>query len=428
MIMANRPGESLHSVRKMSFVIMSGLTALLIGHSLSTPPSRFFTTLMYTHVAGLQGWFACPSDPIKVGWGHWFRGGSDIKNPDSLAIDVWPDTSELEPDEKCPTPFKLRSGEPAYLFSDQNPKTVDRQFRWMQQYGLDGAAVQRFVSHLDGKSLQGHFDTVLRNVRLAAEAHRRGFFIVYDGIEGDAGVEAIKTDWRRLTEEEHIVESPAYMFHRGKPVVGLWGIGFTVRKLTPKQAEDLISFFRTTKVAATVLGGVPGHWRTLNGASRPEQEWASVYRSLNVISPWTVGGFSDNQEANNFAKQYLIPDLAETRKLRIDYMPVIWPSFSWHNGAGRARNSPLNQIPRKCGYFYRNQVDNILKAGADMIYTAMFDEANEGTSIFKMAPHSNSLPDGVGMIPLDADGCSIATGDMYLQLAGEATRRLNANR
>jgi hypothetical protein len=298
----------------------------------------------------------------------------------------------------------------------------------MQQYGLDGVAVQRFVSHLDGKSLQGHFDAVLRNVRVAAENYRRGFFIMYDGIEGDAGVEAIKKDWRRLTEQEHIAESPAYMFHRDKPVVGLWGLGFTVRKLTPKQAEDLISFFRTAKVAATVLGGVPGHWRNLDGASRPERKWAYVYRSLDVISPWTVGGFSDDQGANNFAKQYLIPDLAETSKLRIDYMPVVWPGFSWRNGAGRARNSPLNQIPRQCGYFYRNQVDNILKAGADMIYTAMLDEANEGTAISKLAVHTEDLPNGVGMIPLDEGECANASSDMYLRIAGEATRRLHANR
>ena len=60
---------------------------------------HFYTTLGGIHVAGYQGWFNCPGDgAVGVGWGHWFRGGSDPKDPDSLAIDLWPDTSELDPD------------------------------------------------------------------------------------------------------------------------------------------------------------------------------------------------------------------------------------------------------------------------------------------------------------------------------------------
>ena len=35
---------------------------------------------------------------------------------------------------------------PAYLFSSGNSKNVDRHFRWMQQYALDGVLLQRFVT------------------------------------------------------------------------------------------------------------------------------------------------------------------------------------------------------------------------------------------------------------------------------------------
>jgi hypothetical protein len=297
----------------------------------------------------------------------------------------------------------------------------------MQQYGLDGVAVQRFVSNLDGKTLQRHFDAVLKNVRFASESHHRGFLIMYDGIQDADRIEAMKRDWQRLTEQEHLTESPAYMFHRGKPVVALWGIGFPERKLSPSQTAELIQFFRAAKVPATVLGGVPAHWRTLDVDSRPDHEWAAVYRSLDVISPWTVGRFGDDASADQFARQVLLPDLMETRRLGIDYMPVAWPGFSWHNGPGRATNSPLNKIPRRCGEYYERQLNNILNGNANMIYTAMFDEANEATSIFKMAAHANDLPNGVSMVPLDADGCLSATGDMYLKLAGDATRRLHEN-
>ncbi len=404
-------------------IVISLAAVSLLARSSRAESAYFFMTLKHIHVVGFQGWFACPSDPAKVGWGHWFRGGADPKDADSLAVDLWPDTSELDQDEKCNTDFKLRSGEPAYLFSDQNPKTVARQFDWMKQYDIDGAAVQRFSSVLDGKALQRQFDTVLSNVKAGAETNHRGFFIMYDGINANR-IETIKNDWRRLTEDEHLTDSPAYIFHRDKPVVGLWGLGFTVRDLTPSQAADLIEFFRTAKVPATVLGGVPAHWRLLNADSLSAPEWASVYRSLDVISPWAAGRFADDAGADNFIKQILIPDLAETRKLGIDYMAVAFPGFSWHNGVGRAQNSPVDVFRRQCGEFYKHQIDNIQRAGVDMLYTAMFDEANEGTAIFKAAVHSRDLPEGAEMVSLDDGGCKQASNDMYLRLAGQASRAL----
>ena len=201
-------------------------------------------------------------------------------------------------------------------------------------------------------------------------------------------------------------------------------MGFPIRKFSPGQAEDLINFFKTAKVPATVLGGVPTHWRFLDGDSLGEPEWATIYRSLDIISPWTVGVSRTMPERIASPKQFLIPDLAETRRLGSTTWPVAWPGFSWHNGAGRASNSPLNAIPRRCGGFYQHQIDNMIKAGVDMLYTAMFDEPDEGTAIFKMAVHSGEVPEGVDIIPLDFDDCHNAANDTYLQLAGEASRAL----
>jgi hypothetical protein len=209
------------------------------------------------------------------------------------------------------------------LFSDQNPKTVARQFEWMKQYDIDGVALQRFGSILDGKALQRQFDTVLSNVKSAAETHHRGFFIMYDGIHADR-VKVIKRDWVRLTEEEHLTGNPAYMFHRGKPVIGLWGLGFKNRNLNPGQAADLINFFRTAKIPATVLGGVPAHWRLLDGDSRPEPEWASVYRSLDIISPWSAGRFADDAGADSFANKFWFPISPRQENSEL----TIWPSPS----------------------------------------------------------------------------------------------------
>ncbi len=420
-----------------------GFVALLL-HALMLIPSglvwaqapggaaHFYTTLRGIHVAGYQGWFACPGDGAKgVGWGHWFRGGSDPQDPNSLAIDLWPDTSELDEDERCPTAFRLPSGAPAFLFSDQNPKTVARHFAWMKEYGIDGAAMQRFVTGLARADLKGNFDTVLENARAAAEANRRGFFVMYDlsGTNGDAALHAIEQDWPHLTVDLHLTDSLAYIFDRGKPIVGVWGLGFKDRNISADQAEAIIRYFRTASVPATVLGGVPASWRNLDGDghygnSRTEPQWAAVYRSLDIISPWSVGRFGDNKGADNFARLRVFPDIAETQRIGIEYMPVVFPGFSWAHGAGRERKSPLNVMPRRCGAFYQRQIDNAIKAGAQMLYTAMFDEINEGTAIFKLAADADQEPTGTDLFALNADGCRAAGSDMYLRFAGEATRAL----
>jgi hypothetical protein len=201
----------------------SGYVALLLQALMVFPPglasaqtmggaAHFYTTLRGTHIAGYQGWFACPGDgAVGLGWGHWFRGGSNPQDPNSLAIDMWPDTSELGQDERCPTAFHLPSGTAAFLFSDQNPKTVARHFAWMKQYGIDGAAMQRFLSNIRHPDLKRAFDTVLGNAQAGAEANHRGFFVMYDisGIDGAAALQAIEQDWPHLTGDLHLTDSPA---------------------------------------------------------------------------------------------------------------------------------------------------------------------------------------------------------------------------
>jgi hypothetical protein len=51
----------------------------------------------------------------------------------------------------------------------------------------------------------------------------------------------------------------------------------------------------------------------------------------------------------------------------------------------------------------------------------MFDEVNEGTAIFKAAPHRQDAPDRGFWLTLDADGADLPS-DWYLRLAGEITR------
>ena len=115
------------------------------------------------------------------------------------------------------------------------------------------------------------------------------------------------------------------------------------------------------------------------------------------------------------------PDLAETRRLGIDYMPAIFPGFSWAN----LKHDPMqvNGLPRMCGQFLEEQATAYAKAGATMLYGAMFDEVDEGTAFFKIVNHTDRLPPQSHFVSLDADGCDLPS-DWYLRIAGSITRLL----
>ena len=61
-----------------------------------------------------------------------------------------------------------------------------------------------------------------------------------------------------------------------------------------------------------------------------------------------------------------------------------------------------------------------------MIYGAMFDEVDEGTAMYKLAPTVNEIPAQGSWVPLDIDGVSLPS-DWYLRLANEATKMLRGD-
>jgi hypothetical protein len=383
------------------------------------------TTLDGKLMFGYQGWFGCPGDGSALdAWEHWFRRGA-APSVSTLRVDMWPDVSELSEGERCTTPLTRPDGQPAQLYSAYNPHTVDRHFGWLQEYDLAGVFLQRFTSRLDDQSMLGFRDGVARNVRGAAEAHGRVFAIMYDisGHPRETVVNAVKRDWAYVVDTLRITESPRYLHHHGRPVLAIWGFGFRDRAPTAEQAAELIEFFKNNpepRYRVTLLGGVPARWRTLSRDSQPDEAWAQVYRSFDILSPWTVGRFRDEEGVDRFYREEVAPDLMEINRLGLDYMPVVFPGFSWHNMNPTA---PFNPIPRRGGRFYWSQVERALQAGSRMMYGAMFDEVDEGTAMFKLAPTRESVPSGVPIVTLDADGDRLPS-DWYLQLARETQHRL----
>ena len=410
--------------------LVTNAVAVSNGQNVVTLPrsaaSQFFrlgaevdaSTLDRKLLMGYQGWFACPQDGSAYnGWVHWFRSQTAVAT--NATVDFWPDISELGADELFSTGMTLPNGNPARVFSSYNQKTVLRHFRWMKDNHLDGVFLQRFSSSLSDATAFAFRNQVTANVRLGADTYGRAFAIMYD-ISGQASntlVSKLTNDWSYLVNTMQVTNSPWYLRHHGKPVVAIWGFGFTDRPGTPQDAQTVVSFFKAA--GCTVMGGVPTNWRTLSGDSQTNAAWAGAYRAFDVISPWAVGRYSSAAGADSFKTTYIVPDLADTKSHGLEYMPVIFPGFSWKNlNAG-----PLNQIPRLGGSFYWRQVYNAVSAGCTMLYGAMFDEMDEGTAMLKLAPTAAELPAQGSFVPLNIDGQALPA-DWYLRVADQAGKML----
>ena len=105
----------------------------------------------------------------------------------------------------------------------------------------------------------------------------------------------------------------------------------------------------------------------------------------------------------------------------MDYMPVVFPGFSWYNL--KEGSSELNKIPRNGGRFLWHQFFNAVDAGCNMVYVAMFDEVDEGTAIYKLAENDSQTPTTGKFVALDKDGYKLPS-DWYLRLTGEASAML----
>jgi hypothetical protein len=382
------------------------------------------STLSGKMMMGYQGWFACPGDNSPMNkWEHWFANQTPVAA--NLTVDFWPDLSELDPDELYPTSLAMADGSSAKVYSPWNQKTVVRHFKWMKDNHLDGVFLQRFTSELATQSNFAWRNGVASNVCAGAETYGRVFAIMYDisGQNESTLLSTLTNDWLYMVNTMHITNSTRYLRHKGKPLVAVWGFGFTSRTNTPAEAQTAITFFKNA--GCTVMGGVPTYWRTLTSDSNTNAAWAAAYRSFDIISPWSVTRFNSLSGADSFKLNLIIPDLADCTSHGIDYLPVIFPGFSWYNLEDGTY--PLNQIPRLGGTFYWEQAYNAISAGCTMLYGAMFDEMNEGTAMLKMVPNTSGLPVQCSLVPLNSDGYTTLPSDWYLRLADQASQMLRGD-
>ena len=374
------------------------------------------STLTGKVMTGYQGWFNCQGDGAHLGWTHWARDRKKPFGPGNITVDLWPDVSEYEDDELYTTAFTYADGTPAKTFSSHNRKTVIRHFRWMADYGIDGAFVQRFSHSLGNETMRYHKDKVLSSAREGANRYGRTYAVMYD-LTGtrDENIIEVFDDWRMLRDKMHITEDPAYQHHKGKPLVAIWGVGFNNKIKQRAGLEPCRELIKRLKAdQCSVMLGIATGWRMQDRDALQDPELHKVLLTADVLSPWSVGRFRDLPGVESHAKKYWEQDINWTREHNIDYMPVVFPGFSWHNLKG----AELGAIPRLDGQFLWAQVVANKKAGTNMLYIAMFDEVDEGTAIFKC---SNNPPTGDGSKFLTLDGLP---SDYYLRLAGQTGKLL----
>ena len=369
-----------------------------------------FKSIRNLVMAGYQGWFNTPEDGAGLGWKH-FEKEKEFK-PGKCTIDLWPDVSEYE--KTYETAFKLPDETPAKVFSSYDASTTDLHFKWMKQYGIDGVFMQRFVVSIRNQKGKDNYNKILNNAVLSAEKYDRAICLMYDLSGMEAGEEDILIrDWKELCEKYKLVSrnNNHYVYHHGKPLVAVWGIGFNDRrKYGYEQVKKIIDFLKSE--GCSILVGVPTHWRTLTIDAVSDTRLLELVKQADIVHPWLVGRF-DNNTYEPYRKS-IEEDIKWCKANGKDYMPVLFPGFSWHN---MKKDAPQNMIPRLGGRFFWQQVKGAVDAGAESLYLAMLDEIDEGTAFFKC---TNTPPVGESSF-ITYEG---EAPDHYLWLAGEAAKYL----
>jgi hypothetical protein len=425
-------------------------------------------TLNRALIVGYQGWFAAPGDGSQLTatsqFNHWLIE-DDLNRPET---DFWPDLSEYPESAKRPIGYTLFDGSPAHIFSNYDLDVVKLHFQWMQEYGIDGAFVGRSIRSITepNPAFKDFRDRVLQNVRTAAQATGRVFYVNYDisGARPERDVFAdIENDWKALVDaQDSVVSSSRYLKHGDKPVIRVFGIG-SVRGDTDYTAADASAFIKRLrgitpelekKYHATVIVGIAQNWRTFDPNSQTDtirDAWSMAgWADADFIQPWSVNAFTNETGADNYLSR-MRDDLTYIRELNtsqgktLGYLPVIWPGFSWYNKqAGEFGGQLLtpNQVSRQGGQFIWRQIYNSVTAltentpprNVTALTVAMFDEMDEGTAIFKQAPTCSQVPNLNNLtsfqngqrpvyLPLDIDDYDLPS-DWYLQIATEASKVL----
>lgn len=371
-------------------------------------------------MAGYQGWHGspgdgCPHNPAEI-WPHYANVSTSpfIFEPGALrnGIDFWPDVTEYPMTYEAEG-FTLPDGTTPRLYSSYDQATVDLHFCWMKEYGIDGVFMQRFVSQILDPAAIVHSDKVLYSAMTASNVHARAISVMYDmiGMTSSTSADVIINDAAALMEKYSLNDRTKgqryYLYHNGKPLVGLVSVGQASAQYTIAQAQAVVDGLQA--LGFSVLLGVPAYWRSPGtGDCVNDSAITNLIKDVDIIMPWLVGAFdydgsvtgtpegkfteyfSARMEEKKFGSYvYSHGDFSQADDYGVEYCPLVFAGFSDRN------IHPGNQVfERFSGDFYWQQIYKYLNKGAKMLYVAMFDEIDEGTAIYKCL-HKSEVPSNV---------------------------------
>ncbi len=353
---------------------------------------------------GYQGWFSAGGDnsPMDGRWWHWTQIWEQKPSPSNTSIVSWPDVSAYEHSYATDYP-DLGNGGKAKVFSSYDDQTADIQFKWMKDNGIHTAALQRF----NPNGIEGPIrDAVTEKVKIYAEKNQVKFYIMND-VTGWANMETeLKADWTNKMKQ--YTQSVAYAKQNGKPVVGIWGFGFSDENhpWTSQVCKGMIDWFK--QQGCYVMGGVPTNW--LKQTSDSRAGFLETYKTFDMLSPWMVGRIANTIQSDQFASSTNKNDLKFCLDNHIDYQPCVLPGDL--QGGHRAH-----------GDFMWRQFYNMVRIGVKSIYVSMYDEFNEGNQIVNTAETSADVPAGSGIRALNEDGTA-CSADYYLRLTNDGGKML----
>lgn len=367
-------------------------------------------------VAGYQAWFGTGGKNDY--WSHWGGGsveadGTRWPRKNNHSIDIYPTVDEYPDSALAQTGYaNLGNGAAAKLFDSKNSDVIDTHFKWMQEYGIDGAAVQRFSTVITGRTISGNPENHLYGkIKTAAEKYDRIFYVMYDISGGLAStyIDDMKFDWIYNVEQgSELLNSDSYATVNGKPVVCIWGLGVADRPTNGYQ--EIVDFFKSRD--CYVILGVNDNWRT-------QSEYINIFNQADMISPWYVGRFGDTTGVDSFYTNNTQPDVTYCNQNGLDYYPVIFSGFSWATW----ENGKPNSIPRNAGNFIWYQAYKLKQMGLSSVYFAMFDEYDEGTAIMKNASDYFEIPTDQYFVTASADGYWLSN-DFQLRTSGNIIKMM----
>ncbi len=326
-------------------------------------PTTKYPTYQGLVMAGYQGWFQAGRD------------GTFYPDEKRIRIDMWPDVSEYP--QTYPTGLNHADGSTARFFQSKDKSTIDIHFKWMKEYGVDGVFMQRFFHRTKPGRGREEAAELLTHAFNAASENERAIAIMYDlsGLRATGeDCSSLIEDWKYLVDTQKVTNqagTKTYLHHDGKPLVTIWGVGFPDRPYNIRTIglDKVIDFLHNDPVygGCAVMLGVPTYWRDLCADCVPDPYLHELIKQADIVLPWMVQRFTPllHNEMDRY-RDHIKADLAWCADHGLDYVPCVYPGFSWHNLSRFEFPDdvkPVGSIPRQGGRFYWQQISTAISSG-----------------------------------------------------------------